>query len=200
MINYQELELFLCDVIRACVGTMLTQATDDQGSYGIVLTKRPKGDDALIPDYPYAVIDHLFTQDVEGPNTTVVKADDSTSYCTLKEVNYQIDVYGSRYDTMQITNTLESRMGLPHIVRMFESQRVGVRDREAIRSNPELYDTNFIEKGVFILSLYVFDEEVDTFSGKFDSVHIQNSHLINCLDEELPVDILIEQPPTPPTP
>ena len=74
---------------------------------------------------------------------------------------------------------------------MFERECISIKDRGTIVSDPQLYDTNFVEKGMFQISFFIYDKEADPSSGCFDTINIQDSKLIRLDQTEIPINLTI---------
>ena len=114
-----------------------------------------------IPDYPYAVIDLVSSQDVDWFTTQFVQ-DDQTGefrYETHKELAFQITIYGG--DAIAIAEQLSTSYRRDDILLIISQGGLGLSDVETVNIDPELLQTDFLEVGVVRLSVRANDIYTD---------------------------------------
>lgn len=190
MIDMDAFRLSVANSIRMIVGDDLSQQQDPDTLefYGTVLNKRP-APKAPIPDYPYALLDILNVRDLDGylQNTYYDPLRSGVVYETLRVIDIQISIYGG--DAIQIASKLDVGYRRPDVIGALKSDGNGLYMVEPVQNLPEMYDTNYVERAVFIISFMVCDTEVDTtddYGSFIDTINTENT-LEHYQDDEAPI-------------
>ncbi len=195
-LDFKEIRKVVIDTVKLAIGDLLTQTTNPQTqeTYGIVFNARPNPE-LPVPDYPYAVLDILTSNDTDWYLTALTydDGDDEFAYNTHKTLEVQVSIYGSNTTlglrAIDIAENLKTAYRRDDMIALLRAGGIGLGDVETVQILPELLQTDFLEAAFVQMSLRVNDMFVDPNLESIENVIIDGELTGSLNSDPILIDI-----------
>lgn len=191
-LNLREIKKVIIDSVKASIGDQLTQETNPVTleTYGMVLNARPNPE-ISVPDYPYAIVDLISTQDDDWylTNHCWNETDQAFEYQTHKLLTFQITIFGG--EALGLAEALLTSYRRDDILQILADGGLGFAEAETTTILPELLQTDWLDVGVVKMSVRANDIYSDTSTEIIENV-VMDGELYHYDGDPDPLSITVD--------
>lgn len=170
-LDFTAIRTTVIESVQQAIGSQLSQQTNPvlMETYGTIFNARPNPELA-VPEYPYAIVDILSSEDTDWFLTNLVFDRDTEKwqYETHKTLELQISIFGG--DAIQIGENLKTAYRRDDMILILERGDIALADVQSTQILPELLQTDFLEVAFVILTIRVNDIFVDPTVESIENV------------------------------